>query len=63
VVDPNKSRTITNDSVVSKAGWSPFDGREVRGVVTRTYLRGMLIAQDRQLVAALQGDFILGGGA
>ena len=63
VVDPNRSRTITNDSVVSKAGWSPFDGREVRGVVTHTFLRGMLIAQDRQLVAALQGDFILGGGA
>jgi dihydroorotase-like cyclic amidohydrolase len=63
VVDPNRSRTITTDSVVSKAGWSPFDGREVRGVVTRTYLRGMLIAKDRQLVAERQGDFILGGGA
>lgn len=63
VVDPRRSRTITNESVISKAGWSPFDGREVRGLVTHTYLRGELISHERQLVASGRGRFISGAGA
>ncbi len=63
VVDPQRFRTITHESVISKAGWSPFDGREVRGMVTHTYLRGTLISHERQLVAAGRGEFVPGGGA
>ena len=31
LVDPSARRTLSNATVLSKAGWTPFDGREVTG--------------------------------
>jgi dihydroorotase-like cyclic amidohydrolase len=47
LVDPDGDWTIADADVVSKAGWSPFAGRTVRGRVRQTYLRGQLAAEDR----------------
>ncbi|MGI8516217.1 MAG: dihydroorotase [Acidimicrobiia bacterium] len=40
LVDRNYTWTIKNDSVLSKIGWTPYDGRECRGNVARTLVRG-----------------------
>ncbi|HJX20264.1 MAG TPA: amidohydrolase family protein, partial [Steroidobacteraceae bacterium] len=40
LVNPTGERTLRNEDVLSKAGWTPFHGRRVRGQVARTYLRG-----------------------
>lgn len=40
LVDPDQEWTITNDSVLSKIGWTPYDGRRIKGAVARTMVRG-----------------------
>jgi dihydroorotase (multifunctional complex type) len=63
LVDPAARRTLRDEDVLSKAGWSPFAGRTLTGAVVRTYLRGALVAQDRTPVGARAGRFVPGAGA
>ncbi|GAA1247445.1 dihydroorotase [Pseudonocardia aurantiaca] len=63
LVDPERERTLRNQDVLSKAGWTPFDGRRVRGQVVRTYLRGVLIAEEGKPVGARGGRFLPGRSA
>ena len=62
LVDPNESHVLTDAGVVSKAGWTPYDGRRVRGRVRTTFLRGQVIADGGSAVDAREGRFIAGGG-
>ncbi|MGH3378447.1 MAG: hypothetical protein ACRDP6_27360, partial [Actinoallomurus sp.] len=54
---------LRDADVLSKAGWTPFDGRTVTGQVVRTYLRGHLIAADGRPLDARTGEFHPGPGA
>ncbi len=51
VFDPDEQWTISADSNASKADFSIYEGREVTGNVTQTYVRGTLVAEDGELVA------------
>lgn len=62
LVDPGARRTLSHESVLSKAGWTPFDGREVTGRVVRTYLRGQLVAEEGKPADARAGAFLPGAG-
>lgn len=63
LVDPGGRRTLTNGEVLSKAGWTPFDGRTVRGRVVQTYLRGTLVAEEGRPSRERAGRFLAGAGA
>ncbi len=63
LVDPEASRTLTDDEVVSKAGWTPYRGRTVRGDIVGTWLRGQRLAADGELQVGEGGRFLPGGGA
>ena len=63
LVDPGARRTLRNSDVLSKAGWTPYDGREVTGRAVRTYLGGRLIAADGAVGADRGGRFLRGPGA
>ena len=52
--------TLGREHVLSKAGWTPYEGREVRGRVVRTLLRGETV--DAQ-AGELRGRFLPGAGA
>jgi dihydroorotase (multifunctional complex type) len=58
LVDPSAERTLRNENVLSKAGWTPFHGRKVRGQVVRTYVRGTLVAEDGRSAGRRGGRFI-----
>lgn len=62
LVDPAARRTLSDETVLSKAGWTPFDGRQVTGQVVRTYLRGRLVAEEGKPVDARTGAFLPGAG-
>lgn len=62
LVDPAARRTLRNEDVLSKAGWTPFHGREVRGRVVRAYLRGSLVAEEGKPAGERRGEFIPGPG-
>ncbi len=58
VVDPNAVRQITNEDIVSRAGWTPYAGRKVRGQVQSVLLRGRILNAE----APPRGRFIPGPG-
>lgn len=63
LVDLEAERTIRDEDVVAKVGWTPFAGRKVRGRVVRTYVRGRLAAEDgAPVVDPGWGAFLPGPG-
>lgn len=48
--DPNETYTISAGHNASVADYTIYDGREVTGKVTRTYLRGELVASEGEIV-------------
>jgi len=46
VADMNSTWTITNDGVLSKIGWTCYDGREITARIDRTYVRGHEVFAD-----------------
>lgn len=62
LVDPTVRRTLTDEAVRSKAGWTPYAGRTVRGQVVTTLLRGSMVVDSGELVADRTGRFLPGSG-
>lgn len=50
LIDPDREWVVDEQRLHSKAGWSPFHGRRLRGIVRNTFLRGRLVAVDGDLV-------------
>ncbi|WPD18519.1 dihydroorotase family protein [Thermaerobacter composti] len=64
LVDPSARRVIRDETILSKAKWSPFSGKEVQGAVVATYLRGKKVAENREVLAPPgSGRFLPGPGA
>lgn len=63
LVDPGARRVLTDEDVWSKAGWTPYGGRAVRGAPVATILGGRPVVVDGQLVDdEPRGRFVPGGG-
>ena len=64
LIDPARRRRLADADVVSKAGWTPYAGREVIGAPVMTFVRGRLVARDGRVVAEPGwGRFLAGAGA
>ena len=63
LVDPGGRRTLRNADVLSKAGWTPYDGRTVLGLPVQTYLRGTLVAEEGRPLRGRTRRFLPGAGA
>jgi len=55
VVDMKRTETITNEQAGSKAGWTPYHGKEVTGWPVGTVVRGQRIMWDGEIVVPGQG--------
>src|SRR5690606_27083990 len=55
LVDPNQRRELCDEDILSKAGWTPYAGRMVTGAVVRTYLRGVLVAEEGRAAHEMGG--------
>lgn len=51
LVDPEARWIVAAGDILSKAGWSPFEGRTLVGRTVRTYLRGELAMDEGNVVA------------
>jgi dihydroorotase len=49
-VDMNAERVITNESVLSKCGWTPYAGRKVRGLPVHTLVRGEFVLEHGKVI-------------
>jgi len=51
LVDPQVQWTITGKNLLTRCGWTPFEGWRVRGQIKQVYLRGQLVFADGQVLA------------
>ena len=55
VVDLKAERSITEEWLASKCGWSPFQGGRVTGWPIATIIRGNIVMQDDELIGEALG--------
>lgn len=58
IVDLNREEVITNDQVASKAGWTPYHGKKVKGWVVGTFVRGNCVVWEGTLQDANKGEVV-----
>jgi dihydroorotase len=63
LVDPEGRWQVRDEDILSKAGWSPYTGREFRGSIIATYLRGQEIAVSGRPHDERTGVFLSGPGS
>jgi dihydroorotase len=56
LVDLKARRTIRNDWIASRCGWTPFDGMDVTGWPRATILRGRIVMREDQLIGDPAGE-------
>lgn len=56
VVDLKRRETIRNDWIASRCGWTPYDGVEVTGWPIGTFVRGVKVMWDGELLAPGTGE-------
>jgi dihydroorotase len=55
VVDLKAKKTITNEWMATKAGWTPYHGMEVTGWPMATIIRGSIVMRDGELLGRPDG--------
>ena len=58
LVDLKKQRRITNDWIVTPAGWTPFDGMDVTGWPVGTVVRGQIVMREDEVLGAPVGRLV-----
>ncbi|MCX8228864.1 MAG: dihydroorotase family protein [Planctomycetota bacterium] len=58
LLDPQATRVVEEASLLSKSGWSPYQGRSLRGFPERVWLRGFLVFADGKVVGPARGQWV-----
>lgn len=58
IVDLKRKETITNAQAGSKAGWTPYDGKQVTGWPVGTMIRGNRVMWEGEIVTPSQGQVV-----
>lgn len=56
LVDLNQPWTVERENIISKCGWSPFQGRTFRSKVTHTFVSGHLAYADGNFDESMKGQ-------
>ena len=59
LVDLNKRYTITKENILSKCGWSPFEGHTFRSSIVKTIVSGEIVFEDAKIVDQSVGKRLL----
>lgn len=59
VVDMDREKTLRNEEIVAKCGWTPLDGLTIQGVPETTLVRGSPVIRDGEIVGKPgYGEFV-----
>lgn len=56
LVDLNKPYTVSRNNILSKCGWSPFEGHAFKSTVTHTWVSGNLVYEQGSLLEKGSGQ-------
>jgi len=59
LVDINETHTVTKENVLSKCGWSPFEGEQMYGKVEKTWVSGHLAYNNGKFDETKKGERLL----
>ncbi len=59
LVDLNKRYTITKENILSKCGWSPFEGHTFRSSIVKTIVSGEIVFEDAKIADQSVGKRLL----
>lgn len=59
LLDLNQSLTIAPENILAKCGWSPLEGRTMRGLVTHTFVNGQVAWEDGKVNDNVRGERML----
>ncbi len=58
-VDLEKEVKITNDDQITACGWTPYDGKKVKGWMTKSIIRGEVVMENDQVLSKKGfGEFV-----
>ncbi|MCQ2318762.1 MAG: dihydroorotase [Bacteroidales bacterium] len=55
LVDPHKPQVISNAGILSKCGWTPYDGVGLHSSITHTFVNGELVYHDGKVIDTVRG--------
>lgn len=55
LVNPHKPQIISNTGILSKCGWTPYDGVELHSSVTHTFVNGELVYHGGNVIDTIRG--------
>lgn len=55
LIDPNKTWTVSKENILTKCGWSPFEGYTFHHAVDTTWVNGEIVWQDGQIRDNIHG--------
>jgi dihydroorotase len=56
LVDPARDTVVARDTLLTKCGWSPFEGYRFRSSIVATLVNGVIVYQDGALTDAIPGQ-------
>ncbi|WP_250627732.1 dihydroorotase [Pinirhizobacter soli] len=56
LVDPNKKHTVTREEVLSKCGWSPFEGTTFTSSIAATFVNGQRVWDGTKVNDGVRGQ-------
>jgi len=59
IVDPSRPWNVTSENILSKCGWSPFEGRTFASRVTHTFVNGHLVYKQGQVRGEAGGQRLM----
>jgi dihydroorotase len=59
LVDLNKSYTVTKENILSKCGWSPFEGHTFRSSIMKTIVSGEIVFENATIMDQSVGKRLL----
>ncbi|HMW95488.1 MAG TPA: amidohydrolase family protein, partial [Chitinophagales bacterium] len=59
IVDINAPYTIRAENILYKCGWSPLEGKTLKGKVTHTFVNGHLVYQNGVFDESIKGQRLL----
>ncbi len=63
IVDMDEWKTIKNDDMLTKCGWTPFNGWKARGAVAATIVNGNVIYSNGEIIEEkIKGRWVIFNG-
>jgi len=61
IIDPGREHVLTDDDVLSRCAWTPYDGRRLRAVVETTLVNGVVAFENGNVNPDVRGKQVVIG--